>query len=151
VIEASDSGTFYKYINRRLGKKHDIGVIRSENGVHSVTNSSKAETLNSYFSLANTRDDGNDPVFQRRVPDDVNIAAVYFTPETLFKIGKKLKSKTSSDSDACCYYLLKQILPAIASPLCLMYESFVSVGKMPDGWITAVITPVLKRCINSVV
>jgi len=110
-----------------------------------VTNSSQVKISNSYFSSANTRDGGNDPVFQRCVPGNVNIGAVHFTPETLFKIGKKLKSKTSSDKDVFCYHLLKQILPVIASPLCLMYESFMSVGRVPDGWGTAVITPLFKK------
>jgi len=70
---------------------------------------------------------------------------IHFTPETLFKIGNMLKSKTSSDPDGICYYLLKQILPVIASPLCLMYDSFMSVGKVPDDRITAVIPLLFKK------
>jgi len=67
---------FTKVINRKLGRKHNIGVIQSENGEHCVTNSSKAEALNSYFTPAYTRDHDDDPIFQRRVPDDVNIQCV---------------------------------------------------------------------------
>jgi len=44
MTETRDSGTVYKFINRRHGIKHDIGVIQSEKEEHCVTNFSKAET-----------------------------------------------------------------------------------------------------------
>ena len=149
IIEAKDIGTFYKFVNRRIGRKHNIGILQTDSGQYITTNEEKAELLNSYFSSVNSPDNGVVPTFQRRVANDVKLDCVDFNSDAILKVSKKIKFKITADPDGYSYYLLKQILPGIVSPLSMMFESFMSVGKVPTGWKTAIITPLFKKGISS--
>jgi len=70
------------------------------------------------------------------------IDTVRFSPARLLKICKKLNSKTTGDPDDYSNFLLKQI---ISVPVCSLFQSFMSVGKIPQGWRKAIITPMYKK------
>lgn len=145
LIEARNTGALYKYINSRLGRKHSIGILKDNDGQHVTSDIDKAELLNSYFSSVGVQDNGVYPEFKRRVADDIKLDTVNFSPAALLKICKKLKPKATSDPNGYCNYLLKQIMPAITVPVCDMFHSFLSVGKVPSEWRSAIITPLYKK------
>ena len=149
VINSNNTGTLYKFINNRLGRSHDIGILETDEGDYVSSPAEKAKLFNSYFSSVNTVDNGTCPQFERRISHDSELDVVYFKPEALLKIGKKLKPKLSADPDGYCYYLLKQVLPALAVPIGLLFDSFMSVGKVPVDWKTAIITPLYKKGASS--
>jgi len=145
IIDTGNTGAFYNYINRKLGRQQSIGILENNNGQYVTSDVGKAELLNSYFSSINVQDDGNNPVFHRRVADSISIDTVQFTPAKLLKVTKKLNNKTTADPDGYCNLLLKEIIPAISYAVCIMFQSFTSVGKIPDGWKTAIIIPLYKK------
>ena len=122
IIDTGNTGAFYKYINHKLGRKHDIGILEDSSGQHVTSDVGKAELLNSYFGSVSVQDDGITPVFERRVADEIKIDTVQFTPARLLRISKKLNSKTTSDPDGYSNFLLKQIMPAISVPVCNMFQ-----------------------------
>ena len=73
------------------------------------------------------------------------IDTVRFSPARLLKICKKLNSKTTGDPEGYSNFLLKQIMPAISVPVCNLFQSFMSVGKIPQGWRKAIITSLYKK------
>ena len=135
----------YKYINSKLGRKHDIGILEDDNGQYVTCDADKAELLNSYFSSVSVQDDSRNPAFKRCVADEIKIDTVQFSPARLLKICKKLNSKTTGDPDGYSNFLLKQIMPTISVPVCSLFQSFMSVGTIPQGWRKAIITPLDKK------
>ena len=83
IIDTGNTGAFYNYINRKLGRQQSIGILENNNGQYVTSDVGKAELLNSYFSSINVQDDGNNPVFHRRVADSISIDTVQFTSAKL--------------------------------------------------------------------
>jgi len=96
-----------------------------------TTDKDKANLLNSFFSSVNTRDNNVLPAFPQRVSDGVKLDDVYFSPDALIKVCKRIKPKLTPGPDGYLPFLIKQIISFIAGPLSAMYQSFMSVGKVP--------------------
>jgi len=76
IIDTGNTGAFYNYINRKLVRQQSIGILENNSGQYVTSDVGKAELLNSYFSLVNVQDDGNNPVFHCRVADRISINTV---------------------------------------------------------------------------
>ena len=57
------------------------------------------DLLNSYFCSVETDDDGVAPVLERTAPNGVNITNVSFTPDSVKRVIKKMKSGRTSGPD----------------------------------------------------
>ena len=62
---------------------------------------------------------------------------------------KRIKPTLTPGPDGYPPFLIKQIISSIAGPLSAMYQSFMSVGKVPVDWKTAFITPLFKKGASS--
>jgi len=49
VIDAGNSGKFFKYVNAKLGRSHTVGILQDSHGVNVTTDKDKANLLNSFF------------------------------------------------------------------------------------------------------
>jgi len=144
VISSNNLGHFYKHVNNRLSCRTGVGALRDNNGSLYTTDASKAELLNNYFSSVSTKDDGVLPEFDRFVPEDVEFSNVTFTPENVMKVMRKLKNKTSCGPDGLPSILFRKLASHLAMPLSLLFNNSISVGKIPDDWKKAIITPISK-------
>ena len=117
VTDAVNSGRFFKYINQKLGRPNNIGILKGKTGDSVLEDAEKANLLNSYFNSVNAIDDKIEPEFQSRIADEVTIDSIPFTPDTLCKICKNIKPKMSSGPDGYPPFLLKNIVSVISSPL----------------------------------
>jgi len=149
VIKANNTGQFFKFINRKLGRSHNIGILAPSSGKSATTDAEKADVLNSFFSSVNIADNSQLPGFGARVPKRVTKDNVIFTPNVLQKICKKIKPKLTADPSGYPPFLLKQIVPAISGQLCELFQSFISVGQVPMEWKKAIIAPLFKKGISS--
>ena len=145
ILESGDSGMFYKYVNRRLSCSTGIGSLTGNNGETVVDNEAKANLLNQYFASVCVDDDGKQPKFERQVPKDINIDTVEFNKHNVYNVLKRLKPKMSTGPDGIPSVALKKLSSSLASPLATMFESFMSVGQIPDEWRSAVVTPLFKK------
>jgi len=93
-------------------------------------------------------DDNTVPDFPSRVGENIRLENVQFHAETVMKLSQKIKPELFQGPDGYPPYLLKKILPAIADPICMLFQSFMSVGKIPLQWKSAVITPLHKNSIH---
>ena len=50
VVDSANSGQFFKYVNKKLGRSHQIGILKNEHGEVAVTDEDKANCLNQFFS-----------------------------------------------------------------------------------------------------
>jgi hypothetical protein len=148
VIDSKNTGSFYKYVNSKTTTQGNINILIDDNGTIISDNNGKAELLNSYFgsiissAAPNTARDSN---ISKRVPNHTSIDSIDFTPTKLIATSKKIKAKKTTDPDGYSNILLKQVIPSLAYPLSLMYNSFFSISQIPAAWKRAIITPIHKK------
>jgi len=65
LIDNSNLGSFYRYINKKLSSKTGVGVLKDANGNLLNDDASKADRLNVYFSSVFTDDNGILPDIKR--------------------------------------------------------------------------------------
>jgi hypothetical protein len=106
--------------------------------------SSKAKLLNEFFASVGVADNGKPLTLDREVPDNVSIDTIKFTPEAVKRAMNKIKPKSSSGPDGFPPLLVKKISRSLAYPLSAIYTSFMSVGKVPQEWKRAFVTPIFK-------
>ena len=145
ILESGDTSKFYKYANKKLSRPSGVGSLQDNNGQMIIDNSSKANLLNEYFSSVSEVDNGTLPRFDRRVSEDVFIDNIEFTPENVIKSLSHLKPISSTGPDGIPPIALKQLRTYLACPLASLFNSFMSVGKLPTDWKKAIITPIYKK------
>jgi len=93
------------------------------------------------------RDNNNNkvPDFPPRVDESTRLDNIQFRPETVMRPCQKIKLKLFQGADGYPPYLLKKIPPAISGPICMLFQSFMSVGQIPAKWKSAVIIPLHKK------
>ena len=96
VVDAGNSGQFFKYVNRKLGRSYNIGILKNSDGSDVTTDVGKANLLNSFFSSVNTQDNGVQLTFPPRVEDGIKLETIRFTPDALIRACKKVKPTVSS-------------------------------------------------------
>ena len=114
VVESKNKGQFFKFISSKMGRKQGVGILKSDAAEILVTDQEKANSLNSFFDSISTIDNGSLPELPHRVEPGIKLEEIEFLPQTLLKIGSKLKSKYSQDPNGHSSFLLKQILPTTA-------------------------------------
>jgi len=148
VVNSNNVGAFYKHVNKHLSNRSNIGALTTPSGDTALNDAEKAEVLNNFFGSVCTHDDGINPQFSSRIAaGDDGISSVAFDEAKLLAAVRRIKTKcqTSSGPDGYPIMLLKNTMHVLARPLSQMYNSFVSVGKMPTAWKTANVTPIYKK------
>ena len=107
-----------------------------------VGDTERADLLNSYFSTVCTTDNSTDtePIFNRSVPEGVDLDFVKFTPGKVHSAIKKLRTNGSCGPDGHPPLLFKRIIDSVAEPLSLIFTLLMSVGKVPMDWSHAIVT-----------
>jgi len=147
VINSNNVGDFYKHVNKNLSSRSKIGNLKTPLGETVETDAEKANVLNNYFSSVCTQDDGNIPAFTTSVTDKDGISNVDFDAAKLIAAVRRIKTKrpTSCGPDGYPVVLLRNTIGSLSQPLSHMFNSFISVGKIPDSWKTAHVTPIYKK------
>ena len=59
IIVANNLGAFYRFINKRIANRSNIGPIINANGQILTDSTAKANVFNAYFSSVGIADNGN--------------------------------------------------------------------------------------------
>ena len=102
-----------------------MGMLIDSPGKPVFDDTEKAVLLNSYFCSMGTDDNGVAPVLELTAPNGVNITNVSFTPDSVKRAIKKMKSGRLSGPDGLSPIICKQLSDSLALPLSLLFESFV--------------------------
>lgn len=147
VVSTGNIGVFYKHVNKRLSSRSSIATLVTPCGQMAHTDADKAEILNDYFSSVCSDDDGNHPAFAPVAAADDDINTVHFDAARILSAARRIKTKsaTSSGPDGYPVMLVRNTIGVLAQPLAQMYNSFMSVGKMPTSWKSANVTPIFKK------
>jgi hypothetical protein len=146
VIERDNAGSFFRFVNSKLSCKRGLGALATDCGDVITGDQERANLLNTYFTSMCTSDNGTMPFCDRvaGLPVDTAIETIVFTPGLIKTAIKKLKLGGACGSDGLPPRLFKKLADSIAEPLSFMFTSFMSVGKVPEEWKHALVTPVYK-------
>jgi hypothetical protein len=143
IIDSNDLGSFYKYINGRIGGRPSIGAIHDVNKIID-TDKEKANVFNSYFSSVGIADNGLLPLIEKNHSQS-EMEAITITEMDVFMSIKKLKNKFTCGPDGLPPIFFKQRIGSLVIPLTIIFNQLLSVSAVPDAWKTAIITPVFKK------
>lgn len=150
VINRSNLGSFYKFLNNKLTCKSGVGPLRLDTGILATDDTIKATALNDYFCSVFTHDDGRLPVFPRRVANNVSIDTIDFSPSVILKALKSYKHVSNArDPDGFTSAVVKKIMYSLVNPLCVLFKFVFSSGTIPVSWKTANVMPIFKKGISS--
>jgi len=149
VLDADNTGTFYKFVNKRLGNKTGISPLYDESGKLILDDCGKANLLNNYFSSVGTVDNGILPCVDTSSFCTRKLQSIMFTEANVTAAIRKLKSNLSSDPDGLPPLLYKRTCHSLARPLALLFTQLLSVSVVPDTWKTAIVTPVFKKGLST--
>ena len=146
IIDRNDIGAFYRFVNSKSSCRSGVGTLIGPDGEVATRDKNKADLLNSYFASVCIVDDGFRP--HTELTSEVsNISDVIFTEANVLKAARRIKSKSklSGDPDGYPVILLHKLRSVLCGPLALFYNSFMSIGRIPDAWKNAIVTPVYKK------
>jgi len=145
VINKSNIGSFYRFVNNKLSCKSGVGPLRLNSNDVVTDDISKASVLNDYFSSVFTADDGTLPTFNRRVPDNVSLEKIEFSPNVINRAIKSLKNHSNTlDPNGFNSFVLRKLMYSLSNPLCILFNFVFTSGAIPNAWKTANITPIFK-------
>jgi hypothetical protein len=108
----------------------------------------EGSTFQQLFCLSWYTDDGCKPSFTSRLEasNDTSIHLVQFDEVKVIAAARRIRKKNSLSAGPDSYPTLLQskLIGVLASPLSLIFNSFMSVGKLPKAWKSAIITPIHK-------
>jgi hypothetical protein len=115
IIASNDLGSFYKYINGRIGNRSSIGAIRNADQIIDSDNE-KANLFNSYFSSVGIADNGKLP-FIARNHSEKEMEDITITEMDTYMSIKRLKNKLTCGPDGLPPILFKKCLSILLSLL----------------------------------
>jgi len=99
IIESNNLGKFYRYVNKRLTYRRDLGALIGTDGATVVDDEEKATLFNNYFASVGVVDDNVTPVCDMVLNSDNAIDTIEFTTANVEAALSKLKSNLSSGPD----------------------------------------------------
>jgi hypothetical protein len=144
VVDANNIGRFYRFVNSRHACKSGVGTLLNSNKEHVTVDGEKAKLLNEFFASVGVKDNGVPLNTAREVQDSVNLDTVQFTPEAITQAIRRIKPKSSPGPDGFPPSLIRNVASSLAYPLSMIYQYFMSVGKVPEQWKKATVIPIFK-------
>ena len=146
-MKSENLGAFYKYLNRRISYRPQIGALTDDSGNVKTDDHDRAELFNSYFATVGVVDNGKIPVGQSVCSfcaSSIETVEI-FDEHSIVSATGKLKPNLSSRPDRLPPLLFKQVKFSIAKALAVLFPQLLSVGFVPQKWKTAIITPLFKK------
>jgi len=130
VIESNNLGTFYRYINKHISHRPDIGALTDDTGNIVTGDLERAELFNCHFASVRVVDNGFVPNSMYRHCGS-KLDTVHFDEESIVAAINKLKPNLSSGPDGLPPLFFKQLKFCLAKPLAILFSQLLSVGYVP--------------------
>lgn len=136
---------FYSYIRRNLASKVSVPAIRSPVGDLCTNNRQSADLLASHFeSVYSQEPSGILPQYNGFV-NDTHISNIEFSVDDVRTLLLGLKRHSAPGPDNISSRLLIECADVLCHPLHVIFTKSLELGKLPDQWHTAVVTPIFKK------
>ena len=123
-------------------------VDTPESGTSQVTSDNeKAEILNEHFAESQTVEDSDLPYCDPQPTTTFLISDIEVSSFQVKNIMLHLKLNKANGPDNISTNILK-FCPAVAAPLCSLYNQSIQTWTIPQDWKDANITPLFKKKVN---
>jgi len=146
ILDGSDLGCFFKYVNSKMGRKSSVAPLKAVNGDYIFDDYTKAELLNNCFSNNCVSDNGSLPELTLpNMTPDKHLNNVVFTQTGTFKTLQKQKNSLASGPDNIPPLFYKKLAACLSIPLTLLFRKIAEFGCLPTIWKRALVTPIYKK------
>jgi len=121
-----------------------IGVIIDKNGSPITDSQQKANAFNVFFASVGVIDNNVVPHCENITLCSV-LDSIIINETDVIRSIDKLRSNSSCGPDSLPPVLFKRLEFCLSLPLTLMYNQLISVGAVPEEWLSAHVTPVFKK------
>ncbi len=138
---------FYGYIRKKKLLAPSIGPIANENGEVTSDEVEMASILNKYFASVFTVESTDIiPQAQRLEIEEANyLRNIVFNEGDILQIVNKTKTNKTPGPDKIAPKILKEVKDGIVKPLTLYFNKSINMGKVPEEWKLANVTPIFKK------
>ena len=151
VMQCNNKKSFYGYINRKLHQKHILPPFVDSNAGFITESKDKANLLNQQFSSVFINDDGQKPpIFSQNFLGSITqMDDFHITPSDVSQALARLKNTVSQTPDSVPAFFLKKVASVLSRPLSRLFNTTLSIGKVPIIWKKAIVTPIFKKGLKS--
>ena len=146
ILSSADPNRLFKYVRKRRCNDNGVGPLKDKNGKLSTDETVKSNILNDCFVRNFTVDNGNIPVFDSRVPNDIHLEdSLNFTPAKVRQCLSKISGKKSRTPDGVPAIFYKMTANHISYPLSVIFNVSFATGILPEIWKVADVVPLFKK------
>ena len=146
-----NSKALWGVLNKLVGKTNDKSAITgiSVNGSNISDKQIIANTVNNHFITAGTRVQSKIPVVKFDPSTTMqkctnNLLLGYISEEWILKTVQNMKNKSSKGFDGISNRMLKDMIPVIVRPLCIIFNKSIKENTFPDSLKLARVIPLYK-------
>jgi hypothetical protein len=144
LIDTGNLGKFYRYCNKSLRSRSNVGSIKLSDGSLTNNPAQKASAINNYFSTVYTADNVIVPPTPATTQHP-EMPHVQIGQADVYGCLMKLNAKSSGGPDHIPPVFLKNCASVLATPLASLFQSSLDTGYLPDIWKMANVTPIFKK------
>jgi len=144
IVNSNNLGAFYRFVYKRTTNRCGIGAIIDKNGSPITDSQQKANAFNLFFASVGVIDNNVVPHCENITLCSV-LDSIIINETDVTRSINKLRSNSSCGPDSLPPVLFKRLKFCLSYPLTLIYNQLISVGAVPEEWLSAHVTPVFKR------
>lgn len=134
------------YIRAQQRVKASVGPIKDTNGRLTESNQEAAEVLQSFFKSVFTKEnDDGIPTFPDQVDNEHKLCDITITVDQVKTELTKLNPNKAPGPDGMATAVLGACAEQLAEPLMVIFNKTLDLGKLPQDWKKAVISPIFKK------
>lgn len=143
AVNKGEHKTFWNYIKSKRKDTNGVAPLMSNGSLFSE-DKDLAEILSNQFTSVFTKDKMEDVPKLKGDPfpaiDDIQV-----TENGVLKLLKNLNTSKAPGPDCLPNRILKELATELAPSLTLLFNQTLSLGKLPDDWKNANVSPIFKK------
>jgi hypothetical protein len=139
--------SFYGHLRKHLSSRVSVPIVRNLSGILCGSSLETANVLAGVFaSMFNTSSNNNIPTFiHPYVTHSDTLSNVSFTEEIILNEVNNLPVNSAPGPDGLTSKTIKLCSQNLIGPLCKIFQTSLTSGKLPTQWLEAVVTPIFKK------
>ena len=138
---------FYGYIRKKKTIAPTIGPLKNEKGESTRDETKMAKLLNNFFASVFTVEniDSIPPISPLQIDSENTLCNIVFHEGDVLHVINKTKTNKTPGPDKIAPKILKEVNNGIVKPLTDCFNKSINMGKVPQEWKLANVTPIFKK------